>query len=238
MQETLGADRADLSLSEETSQWHVAQLGLDLQRIMVGGFEHPGASSVAGEQQGTGDVSLFGTLREHQLQVLARGCRVPDMELDCLPNPYVLRDRNRAVVLIDAHDVSDEKITSGELLLVFVDHAADVERSTCKLLLFFFQLEKDLLELLERWLAAQLLDHVVLALGHNEMATDRTASLADDGADLDRAPEQHTDHPVLVSLVIQEETILTRTLPSAGYSTDHGRARILLFEFLQNHLGH
>ena len=60
-----------------------------------------------------------------QILVGARG--VADLELDRLPDADVVRDDERAALLLQAHDVADEEVAALEFALVLVEDASDVQ---------------------------------------------------------------------------------------------------------------
>ena len=153
---------------------------------MIGHVEQPAAAAVAGEQQpGFGRERRIDR-RQQLAQVFVGAGGVADVELHGLTAAHEVGDGQAARFAIGADDVADQKVAASGCAFILVDHAADVDAFRYQLAVGFAEFLEQLMQLNQRWLAGQLLDHLLLGLGDDVRPTDRPATLRDDGPDIDR----------------------------------------------------
>src|SRR4029453_13047454 len=180
VQEIAAADRSDLARTERSRQRDRPQQVLHHSGVVVGDGEEVAATSVAREQEGGVGVDP----REHLPEILVRGARVPDVELNGLDDRHLLPDRQGARALVGAEQVADEEVAPAELGLVLVDDEPDVQAAAQELALLLRGRAGELLEALDRRFPAQLHDEVLLGAGHDVRAADGPAALRHERANL------------------------------------------------------
>ena len=180
---------------EEAGQRDVAQGFADCRRVVMRLRKHPGAASVAGEQQGAAGLSagLLPRRREQLPQIRIGRLGIADVELDGLPDAHVVADHDRAGVRVDPQDVADQEIALLEAVLVLADDAAHVQPAADHLLFACGQRDQHLVQLDHGRLAAQFVDHVLFGARDHEVLADRPATLRDDGLHAHRTGQQHGD---------------------------------------------
>ena len=109
----------------------------------------------------------------------------------------------RAPDSISADDVSDQEVASAEGFLVLVDDAADVEALADEGLVVGWERDEEFLEALDGGAAAELLDEVSARACDDHRFADRTAALADDGVDLNRALDEEGGGAVVSDGVVK-----------------------------------
>lgn len=130
MQKVVPSHRSDLAHCEEPSDRQFAHLLLNSAGIVVGRVEEALSTPVATEDQGADRrlLPLHGTLGAQELmKVFAGRRRIPKLELDCLALFYDIADGKATALLISADKVSDEKISPVKMVLVFINHDAQME---------------------------------------------------------------------------------------------------------------
>ena len=105
---------------------------------------------------------------------------------------------------------ADQEVAAPELGLVLVDDDADLQPLGQQQPLVVGQRLGHLGEPLERGLAAELADDVVLRVGDDVRAPDRPATLRHHGAHARRPAEQHADRAVAAQLAVEREPVPAR----------------------------
>lgn len=131
MEEIPSSDGADLPLREKSGDGDLSDAFLEGSAIVVRFAEQSFAATAATEQQRAKRRSrMFRAIScQQEMQILAGGLRVAQMELDGLPFLHDVADRNGPGFLIRSHEVAHEEISSPEAAPVFIDHDPDMERS-------------------------------------------------------------------------------------------------------------
>src|SRR6266508_2436904 len=237
VEEVAAADRAELALGEEPGHGRLAGGRGDADGVVVGLAEEVAAAPVAGEQQHPPRLPA-GHRRQQQLEVLVRGGRVADVELQRLADLDAVGDRDRAGLRVGPDQAPDQEVTAVEAGLVLVDDLADLEAAAAEqLVLAGVEGGEHLAQPVDRGAAAQLVDDVALAAGDGERRADGPAALADDRADLHGPDQGDADGAAVVHLGAAEQPVPAR-LPGAGdHPADHRQASLLLVEPLQEAVG-
>src|SRR5438552_288643 len=176
VEEVAAADRTELAGSEETGDLRaVERLGEDAG-VVVGLVEEVPAPPVAREQQG--GVRL--PSGEEQAEVLVGGGAVAHLELDGGADLDQRVDGDGPVGPVRPQHVPDEEVAAVVLGDLLVDHQAQVEALVDELDLVLGEAAGEMLEPVQRRLAAQLVDHVALGFRHDERVADRAAPLGHD----------------------------------------------------------
>src|SRR5205823_6518638 len=127
--EVLAADGAELAHREEARDGDRAEDVADEPDVVVGLAEEARAATVAGEEEAPLHArrrALGALPLQEPAQVLVGARLVADVELDGLPHPDHVVDRDPPR-LVGADHVADEEVAPLERLLVLVDHPADME---------------------------------------------------------------------------------------------------------------
>ena len=108
---------------------------------------------------------------------------------------------------------------------MLVDDETDVQAAGKELAFVVGQRVGHLGEPFERGLPAELAHDIVLGIGDDVRAPDRSTPLRHDGAHVRRAGEQHAHCAIVAQLVVQHEPVAARTLRGRRHPTDHLEAR-------------
>src|SRR6185295_10292347 len=125
-------------------------------------------------------------------------------------------DRDGPGLLIRSNEVPNEEVASLEMTPVLVDHNAQMQRAVRIAALGSSHGFEDVLEPFQGRDSAQFIDQVLLRSRHDKPFPNRTASLRGHGSHGDRSGELHSHHTSVEALIIQEQSILSRILASAG----------------------
>lgn len=85
---------------------------------------------------------------------------------------------------------------------------------------------KDVLEPFQGRNAAQFKDQVLLGSRHDKPFADRTAALRGHGSHGNRSGELHSHHAPVEALIVEEQSIFTRILASAGKAPANFAVRV------------
>ncbi len=171
------------------------------------------------------------------VEVLPRGVRVAQHELQHLVLARVGADRQRPRVLVGADDVAHQQFPVAERGLPLAHLEPDEERMAHQRLLAFSRHLEDLAQHLHRRGAAERVDDVVLALGDRHRVAERPAALRDDRVDREVAVQCDADGAGAEELLVEEERVLPRRLAAAGEAADLASRRVRSVEAAHQRLG-
>jgi hypothetical protein len=119
--------------------------------IVVGAAEKPSPATTTTEQQRAqrGGGLTRPVRSQHEVEILARGLRVANMELDGLPFRKNIADGQAAGTSISSDQISDKEITALKPVALFIHHDADVQGSLCQVSVMAAQRLKHLSELVQ-----------------------------------------------------------------------------------------
>src|SRR5262249_32249151 len=110
-------DRRQLTVAEESREREGAEVLPDQRDVVIGdaveALAAPGAVEVAAEGRPP-PVEGAGHPAQRDLQVLARGGRVAELELDRLAHAHAIADGEGAAGLIGAEEIPDEEVAALE----------------------------------------------------------------------------------------------------------------------------
>ena len=228
MQKVASSDRTDLALGKESSRRDRAEPLLHDAAIVMGQAEESLSTPATAEQEGPEwGVPVFRSIRsQEKVQVVARRLRIAKVELHCLAFLNNVSDRDGAGLLIRADEVPNEEVAPLEMTSVLIDHDAQMQRAVGIAALGSPQGFEDVLEPFQGRDAAQFIDQVLLRSRHDKPFADRTATLRGHGSHGDRPGELHSHHAPVEALIIEEESVLSRILASAGKAPANFAVRV------------
>src|SRR3989442_12338038 len=228
--EVRGAEGAVAARREESSDRDVPERRVDGADVVVRPPEERLAAPVAREEQRAGDRSLraVALVLERLAKILARGLGVADLELNRLPDLHHVADRDRAGVAVDADEVADDEVAAAQLGLQLGRGLPDMEAAPHEELVALARRAVELLDPLDRGLAAELEYDVLLRARHGERLADRPAALRDDRARAARALEDRADCALAQRLVAEDEPRAALDNPARRHPTDDGEVRRVL----------
>src|SRR3989442_2930203 len=233
--EVAAADGAELARSEESGDRDVPERRADGVDVVVRQPEERLAAAVAREEQRAGDRSLraVALVLERLAKILARGLGVADLELDRLPHLHHVADGDRAGVAVDAHEVAHDEVATAQLGLQLGRGLPDVEAAPHEELVALARRAVELLDPLDRGLAAELEDDVLLRARHGERLAHRAAALRHDRARAARALEDRADRALAQRLVAEDEPRAALDNPARRHPTDDGEVRRVLVQVVE-----
>src|SRR5262245_27123101 len=117
-------DRRQLAIAEEPREREGAEVLADQRNVVIGdtveALAAPGTVEVAAERRPAA-VEGAGHPDQRDLQVLARGSGVAELELERLAHAHAIADGDGAAGLIGAEEVPDEKVAALERRLRRID---------------------------------------------------------------------------------------------------------------------
>ncbi len=170
MHEILAADRADLPHCKEAGDGYWAKDLAKSRNVVVRIGKESEAAVVATEQEGSAEPRASAGLpfvKQQATEVLIGGLGVADVELDRLPDPNDVGDRDPSRLVAPDH-VADQEVAALEPLLVFVDDPANVK----PLLVLRGEIGEDFADDFQRRPAAQFANDVPIDPGHDHGGAD------------------------------------------------------------------
>lgn len=228
MQEAAPSDRTDLALGKESRRRDGAEPLLHDPAIVVGLAEQSLSTPATAEQEGTewGALVLCSIRSQEKVQVVACRLRIAKVELHGLAFLDNVSNRDGSGLLIRSDEVPNEEVAPLEMTPMLIDHDTQVQRAVRIAALGASQGFEDVLEPLQRRDAAQFIDQVLLGSRHDKPFADRTAALRGHGSHGDRSGELHSHHTPVEALIIEEQSILSRILASAGKTSANFAVRV------------
>src|SRR5438105_9753696 len=133
MKQVLRADGRELPVAKEPDQRPVPETLADERHVVVGDAVEPlataGAVEVDAEGGRAGAERRPGT-GEHGAEILVGRPRVADLELDRLPDEDGPGERDRAALLVESGEASDDEVAAAEGGLADVDREAREDAGT------------------------------------------------------------------------------------------------------------
>ena len=182
MQAVFPADWANFPLGKEAGDWQWAKHLLQAAGVMAGRFKHSAAATITGKDQAASRTGAGGPPKQFD-QIVVGGGGIPDMKLHGLPGPDAVADGDHAGLGVSSDNISHQKVTPFEAVLILAGNPADMERAADQLSVVIVEGAVELLKLCESWLPAKCEDHVVFGFGDDERLADRPAALRDDRPD-------------------------------------------------------
>jgi len=228
VQKVTSSDRTDLALGKESSRRNRAEPLLHDPAIVMGLAEESLSTPATAEQEGSewGTLVFRSILSQEKVQVVARRLRIAKVELHGLAFLNDVSDRDGSGLLIRSDEVSNKEVAPLEMTSVLIDHDAQMQRAVGIAALGSPQGFEDVLEPFQGRDAAQFIDHVLLRSRHDEPFADRTAALRGHGSHGDWSGELHSHHASVEALIIEEQSILSRVLASAGKASANFAVRV------------
>ena len=200
----------NLAAAEHARERIRGEYARDRSGVVAGHAEHVASASVAGEEERTAcGSSAVRDLRHRCFEIFAGAHRITYVEPHRLADADLLANGDRAAVLVDAEHAPHEKVAALVLGLVLVDDEPGEHTLRSEALFPLVQLGELGLEPLERRLAGQLADQVVLCVGDYGFATDRGAALRDRDRDRD-VSEDDADGALVFHVVVEDERLWCR----------------------------
>jgi hypothetical protein len=191
MNEILSAHRSELPHGEEASERYRAGFGPHGTGIVMRLGKQPCPSAIAGEHKGTGRALFMSRdiAVQQRMQVFVGRRRVPNVELDGLPDADIIRNGQGAAVAVQSQDVSNQEIAPLKLALMLVDDPADVQLQA------------------HQWRTAAELDNdIVLGSGDDHVLSNRPTTLGDNAANRNWPLQEQTHGSLRPELIAQEQT--------------------------------
>ena len=237
MEEIAVGDRTDFAVAEEADGGKGAEGFRDDLGIMVGRAEKIFAPSVAAEEE-RGDrlFHLRGEGREEGFEFFVRAGRIAQLVLQRLAGARMRADHHRAGGGIGPEDIAHQKITTGELLFVFVHREAGEKIAPGALFVRLGQRVESLLEHLVSGAGAEFEEEMFVGPGDRQRLADRTASLADHRFD-PQAVEGDGEGVGGVADARTEDGDVFVAAWSAGQATENGSAGERAVPFAQPGVG-
>ena len=138
---------------------------------------------------------------------------------------------------VDTDAISHQEIAAAEMVLIFVDDAADVQPALHKLLFVFRQAGERLLQLSQRRLACQFENHLPLGLGNHHRLANRPATLRNHRTNPNGAMHKDRHGSAGESLVVEKHLVLTWAVGPAGHAPQHRDSRLVFAQSLQQSVG-
>lgn len=228
VQEVAPSDLTDLTLGKESRRRDGAEPLLHDTAIVMGLAEESLSTPATAEQEGTewGTLVLRSIRSQEKVQVVACRLRIAKVELHGLAFLDNVSDRNGSGLLIRSDEVPNEEVAPLEMTPMLINHDAQVQRAVRITALGSSQGFEDVLEPLQGRDAAQFIDQVLLGSRHHKPFADRTAALRGHGSHGDRSGELHSYHASVKALIVEEQSIFTRILASAGKPSANFAVRV------------
>ena len=228
VQEVAPSDRTDLALGKESRRRDGAEPLLHDPAIVMGLAEESLSTPATAEQEGPEWGTLvFRSIRSQaKVQVVACRLRIAKVELHGLAFLNDVSDRDGSGLLIRSDEVPNEEVAPLEMTPVLIDHDAQMQRAVRIAALGSPHGFEDVLEPFQGRDAAQFIDQVLLRSRHDKPFADRTAALRGHGSHGDRSGELHSHHAPVEALIIEEQSILSRILASAGKAPANFAVRV------------
>ncbi len=228
MQEVTPSDRTNLALGKESRCRDGTEPLLYDAAIVMGLAKESLSTPATAEQEGREwGIFVFRSIRSQaNVQVVACGLRIAKVELYSLAFLNDVSNRDGSGLLIRSDEVPNEEVTPLEMTAVFIDHDAQMQRAVGVPSLISPQGIEDVLEPFEGRGSTQFIDQVFLRSRHDEPLADRTTALRGHGSHRNWPRELHSHHAPVKGLIIEEQSILSRILASAGKASANFAMRV------------
>ncbi len=228
MQEVAPSDRTNLALGKESRRRDRTETLLHDSAIVMGLAEESLSTPATAEQEGPewGTLVLRSIRSQAKVQVVACRLRIAKVELHGLAFLNDVSDRDGSGLLIRSDEVPNEEVAPLEMTPVLINHDAQMQRAVRIAALGSPHGFEDVLEPFQSRDTAHFIDQVLLRSRHNKPFADRTATLRGHGSHGDRSGELHSNHTPVEALIIEEQSILSGILASAGKAPANFAARV------------